>query len=134
MTHHCGDDIPTIKLGYGPEEAAAIIGIDRTYIYDAVRNGDLVMRRFGDSGGTIAHYDLELWLLGQPDYMATKDAVEAKQQAENDRVEANRQAKAQERREAKAARAAIKAAQAEEDARIASDLAELERLRALASK
>jgi len=121
MTGHWCDEAPHVKLGYSSQEAARLVGVEHSTIVEAIRSGGLVMRRLGEGQGVVAHYDLEIWLLGQPDYIATSGAVEAKRSAEAQRVEANRQAKAQERREAKAARAALKAA----------DQAELERLREL---
>jgi signal transduction histidine kinase len=112
----------TVRLAYSMRDAADMVGCDIATIVNAVHSGELVMRRFSESNGVVAHYDLELWLLGQPDYIATKPEWDAKRSAEQKRAEANRLAKSAERRAAKEARAA-------ERRRLADDLAELERLR-----
>lgn len=35
------------KLGYSPEEAAAVMGSGRTNIFRAIKNGSLKARKFG---------------------------------------------------------------------------------------
>lgn len=122
-----------IKLGHSPKEAAEVAGVEVACINEAVDRGELIMRRVADGAGVIAHYDLELWLLGQPDYVLTNAQHQAEQDAINEAhqemMQANRAARLAERAQAKEARAAAKDAREAEDAKLAADLAELERLR-----
>ena len=121
----CGAEKMTqpLQLAYGYHEAAAVCGIYDDYqtIVEAVRNGDLVSRDVGGRS-VIAHYDLEMWLLGRPDYMDGKAARDAAEAAKRASAEVDRLEKAAQRR-------AIKEARAAERAQLQADLDELERLR-----
>jgi len=53
------------KLGYSPEEAAAVSGIGRTRIFSAIGSGELLARKFGRRT-VILRKDLEAFLHGLP--------------------------------------------------------------------
>lgn len=113
------------KLAYTMQEAADEIGASCQTVLAAVHAGDLVARYVGEKV-VIPHYDLELWVLGQPEYLIGLSERQAKLRAEDDARQAERVAKSELRRANKEARDA-------ERARLQSDLDELERLRGLAS-
>jgi len=124
------------KVAYGTRELADELGLSLSVVMDAIHDGHLVARYLGpDHPVLIANYDVEIWLLGLPNLLKGMEARIAERERKEAQAAANREARLKERREAKAARATQKAAdeaaQAEEDARLAADLAELERLRQL---
>jgi hypothetical protein len=126
------------KVAYGTRELADELGLPLSVIMDAIHDGHLVARHLGpDHPVLIANYDVEIWLLGLPDLLEGMEARIAERERKEAQAAANREERLKERREAKAARAAEKAAdeaaRAEEDSRLAADLAELERLRELVS-
>ena len=122
---------PIVKLAYDQDEAAAMVGCSVNMISAAINSGALIMRRYADYNGRIAHYDLEVWLLGLDDYVKTIPDVRARHQEEQDKKDAEAAERSRQRREAKAIREAQKAAKEAEDAQLAADLEELERLREL---
>jgi hypothetical protein len=127
------------KVAYGTRELADELGLPLNVIMDAIYDGHLVARYLGtDHPVLIANYDVEIWLLGLPDLLEGMEARIADRERKEAQAAANREARLKERRDAKAARAARaarkaadEAARAEEDAQLAADLAELERLREL---
>jgi hypothetical protein len=117
------------KLAYSIDEAAAEVGLSNGAIVNAIKNKVLISRLAPDGECLIAHYDLELWVLGFEDYLSGLDARRTAEQERRNREAANRAAKSAERREARAQRAAMKAAQIEDAKQLEADLAELARLR-----
>ena len=112
------------KLAYTTREAAEECGVESAIINEAVRAGDLIARWIGETI-VIPHYDLELWLLGQTEYLVGLPERVEREQARRTAIEAERLAKTQQRRLNKEAREA-------ERARAQADIDELERLRKLA--
>ena len=55
----------TTALAYPPAAAAKIAGIGRTRLYEAIRDGDLIARKFG-SRTLILDADLRRWLENLP--------------------------------------------------------------------
>ena len=118
------------QVAYNIDQAAKAVGMTSGCIVNAINDKTLISRYvYGQC--VIAHYDLEIWILGQPDYLSGLEARKAAAQDERDHEERNRLAKSAERREAKAQRAAMKAAQVADAEQLAADLAELDRLREL---
>jgi hypothetical protein len=118
------------KVAYTTREAAEECGLGPSTITLAIRDGELIARWVGDKI-IVPHYDLEMWLLSQDNYLTGLPSRMAEERERRAREEADRQAKSQERREAKAARERLKAEQAEEEAKVVADLAELDSLRQL---
>lgn len=68
------------KLGYSPEEAAAVAGSGRTKIFHAIKNRSLKARKFGRRT-VILREDLEAFLRALPAREPNDDAEAAESNA-----------------------------------------------------